>query len=112
MLPIVQADEDSDALHHAFAHFWAYGVIRRHWFSPYLFELPGLNPLKVAHQSYTLDGFWDLDYRETPDWKAIQADYDFVWSYNAPQYDAGLKKIGTLTYADGKLRLYRVTALR
>lgn len=112
VLPIIQADKDSDALHHAFAHFWAYGVIRRHWFSPYLFELPGLNPLKVAQQSYTLDGFWELDYRETPDWRAIQADYDFVWSYNAPQYDSDLKKIGTLTYSDGKLRLYRLTAVR
>ena len=90
VLPIIQADEDSDALHHAFAHFWAYGVIRRHWFSPYLFELPGLNPLKITQQSYTLDGFWDLNYPETPDWKALQDDYDYVWSYNAPQFDAGL----------------------
>jgi len=108
VLPIVQADDSSDALHHAFAHFWAYGVIRRHWFSPYLFELPGLNPLKIAQQSYTLDGFWDLNYQEIPDWQAVQADYDFVWSYNAPQFDAGLKKIATLTYSEGKLRLYRI----
>jgi hypothetical protein len=110
VLPIIQAEKDSDALHHAFAHFWAYGVIRRNWFSPYLFELPGLNPLKVVQSSYTLDGFWELDYQETPDWQAIQTDYDFVWSYNAPQYDAGLMKIGTLEYAEGKLRLYRITA--
>jgi hypothetical protein len=112
VLPIIQSDEGSDALHHAFAHFWAYGVIRRHWFSPYLFELRGLNPLRIAQPSYTLDGFWDLDYRETPDWRAVQADYDFVWSYNAPQYDADLKKIGALTYSDGKLRLYRLTVAR
>ncbi len=108
VLPIIQADEDSDPLYHAFAHFWAYGVIRRHWFSPYLFELPGLNPLKITQQSYTLDGFWDLNYPETPDWKAIQDDYDYVWSYNAPQFDAGLLRIGTLAYSDGKLRLYRL----
>ncbi len=108
VLPIIQADPDSDALHHPFAHFWAYGVIRRHWFSPYLFELRGLNPLRITHDSYTLDGFWDLTYKETPDWGSIQEDYDYVWSYNCPQYDPGLSGIGSLVYSDRKLRMYRI----
>jgi hypothetical protein len=108
VLPIIQADDAGDALHHPFAHFWAYGVIRRHWFSAYLFEIPGLNPLREKKQAYTLDGFWDLDYKETPDWKAIQEDYDYVWCYNAPQYAEGFGKIGTLTYESGKLRMYKI----
>ena len=108
VLPIIQADPDSDALHHPFAHFWAYGVIRKHWFSPYLFELRGLNPLRITHDSYTLDGFWDLEYKETPDWSAVQQDYDYVWSYNCPQYDAGLSSIGSVVYSDGKLRMYQM----
>jgi hypothetical protein len=108
VLPIVQADPETDALHHPFAHFWAYGVIRRHWFSAYLFEIHGLTPLRVRQQAYTLDGFWDLDYRETPDWGAIQQDYDYVWNYNAPQYAAGLEKIGEVAYANGKLKMYRI----
>ncbi len=109
VLPIVSADPDSDVLEHPFAHFWAYGVIRRHWFSPYLFELRGLEPLRVVQQSYTLDGFWDLDYRkETPDWRAIQEDYDYVWCYDTPQYSDGLGKIGQLAYESGKLKVYKV----
>ncbi|MGZ4820362.1 MAG: hypothetical protein ACXVZM_02070 [Terriglobales bacterium] len=108
VLPIVQAEPDTDPLLHSFAHFWAYGVIRKHWFSPYLFELRGLNPLVITQGSYTLDGFWDLEYTDTPDWGAIQQDYDYVWNYNARQYDDGLAKIGVLIYSDGKLRMYRV----
>jgi hypothetical protein len=85
-----------------------YSVMRRSWFSPYLFELPGLNPLRIVQQSYTLDGFWDLNYQETPDWTTIQADYDYVWCYNAPQFAAALEKVGSLVYSDRKLRLYRM----
>jgi hypothetical protein len=110
VLPIIQSDANSGALHHPFAHFWAYGVIRQHWFSPYLFEIPGVTPLRIREQSYTLDGFWGLDYKETPDWNAIQEDYDYVWSYNAPQYAAGLERIGQLGYSNGKLRMYRIDA--
>ncbi len=106
VLPIIQADPDTDALQHPFAHFWAYGVIRRHWFSAYLFELRGLMPLRIREQAYTLDGFWDLDYKETPDWEAIREDYDYVWCYNAPQFTPGLARIGRVVYADGKLKMY------
>ncbi len=111
VLPIIQADPESEPLRHPFAHFWAYGVIRRHWFSPYLFTFAGVMPLQVKQPSYTLDGFWDLDYKETPDWKAIQEDYDYVWCYNAPQYHEGLDRIGQVAYASGKLRMYRLNAL-
>jgi len=108
VLPIVRADPDSGPLDHPFAHFWSYGVIRKHWFSPYLFELQGLTPLRITHDSYTLDGFWVLTYKETPDWSAMQEDYDYVWSYNCAQYDAGLSSIGSLVYSDRKLRMYRM----
>jgi hypothetical protein len=108
VLPMVQAEPDTDPLLHPFGHFWAYGVIRRHWFSPYLFVLRGLTPLRITRDSYTLDGFWDLDYKETPDWSAIQQDYDYVWCYNAPRFSNGLGTIGELVYSDRNLRLYRI----
>jgi len=108
VLPLIEAEQGSDALHHPFAHFWAYGVIRRHWFSAYLFDIPGVTLLKVEQQAYTMDGFWDLEYTETPDWEAMRTDYDYAWAYNTPQYDAGFKSLGELAYASGKLKLYRI----
>jgi hypothetical protein len=108
VLPIIQADAESDVLHHSFAHFWAYGVIRRHWYSAYLFTFPGVMPLQVREDAYTLDGFWDLDYKETPDWGAIRTDYDYVWCYNKPQYNEGLAAIGSVVYESGKLKMYKI----
>jgi hypothetical protein len=108
VLPIVQADPESDVLHHPFAHFWAYGVIRRHWYSPYLQTFPGVMPLQIRNDAYTLDGFWDLDYKEKPDWSAIQQDYDYVWCYNKPEYDAGLAAIGSVVYESGKLKMFKI----
>lgn len=34
-------------------HFWAYGVIKRGWFSPYLFHDRGVQPFQVKLQTYT-----------------------------------------------------------
>ncbi len=39
-------------MNHPFAHFWAYGVIKRGWFSPYLFDTKGLMPLRIRYDSY------------------------------------------------------------
>ncbi len=108
VLPIVESN-DEDPMDQYYAHFWAYGVIDRGWFSPYLFTLPGLLPLKVTRDAFTLDGFWDLSYNEKVDWAGMQDDYDYVWAFDAPvRFEPGLHSIGDVIYTDGKLDLFKI----
>jgi hypothetical protein len=108
VLPIVENFAD-DPMDQYMAHFWSYGVIDRGWFSPYLFTLPGLLPLKITQDTFTLDGFWDLSYDEKVDWKGLQDDYDYVWAYDAPErFTPGLQSIGIVTYTSGKLQLFQI----
>ena len=108
VLPIVEATDEDEPIRHPFAHFWAYGVIRRGWFSPYLFQAKGLMPLEVRSEAYTPDGFWDLTYKESPDWTEVQQDYDYVWAYNVPRFSPALETIGELVYESGDLQVFRV----
>ncbi len=108
VLPIVENISD-EPMNQPFAHFWAYGVIDRGWFSPYLFTLPGLLPLNITKDTFTLDGFWELSYDEKVDWKALQDDYDYVWAYDAPErFQPGLQSIGAVIYKSGKLKLFQI----
>jgi len=106
VLPIVEGDEDP--IERPFTHFWAYGVIRRGWFSPYLMDAPGETPMRIIHDSYTPDGFWNLVYDEAPDWQQVQSDYDYVWAYDVPRFSAPLANIGERIYSSGELEVYRV----
>ena len=109
VLPIVEADDPGEEhVRHPFAHFWAYGIIERGWFAPYLWYLPGVTPLRTRHQSYTNDGFWVLSYDDPFDWPDVQEDYDYVWAYNVSRFSNQLAAIGELVYADGKLEVYRM----
>lgn len=107
VLPVVEADED-DPVRHPFAHFWAYGVVRRGWFSPYLFQIKGVIPLRIQYDAYSPDGFWDLSYDQSPDWAQAREDYDYVWAYNVPRFSAELTAIGQLVYEDGDLQVFRL----
>jgi hypothetical protein len=106
VLPIVEGDEDP--IERPFTHFWAYGVIRRGWFSPYLMDAPGETPMRIIHESYTPDGLWNLVYDEPPDWKQVQSDYDYVWAYDVPKFSASLAVIGERIYTSGPLEVYRI----
>jgi hypothetical protein len=106
VLPIVEGDEDP--IERPFTHFWAYGVIRRGWFSPYLMDAPGETPMRIIHDSYTPDGFWDLTYDEPLDWQQVRNDYDYVWVYDVPRYSAPLAAIGERIYVSGALEVYRI----
>ena len=106
VLPIVEGDEDP--IERPFTHFWAYGVIRRGWFSPYLMDAPGETPMRIIHDSYTPDGFWDLVYDKAPDWQQVQNDYDYVWAYDVSRFSAPLAAIGERIYSSGALEVYRI----
>jgi hypothetical protein len=106
VLPIVEGDQDP--IERPFTHFWAYGVIRRGWFSPYLMDAPGETPMRIIYDSYTADGFWDQVYGEPPDWKKVQSDYEYVWVYDVPRFSAALGGIGERIYASGALQIYRI----
>lgn len=69
---------------------------------------PGETPMRVIHDSYTPDGFWDLGYIEPPDWKQVQSDYDYVWAYDVSRFSAALGGIGERVYSYGPLEVYRV----
>jgi hypothetical protein len=106
VLPIVEGDQDP--IERPFTHFWAYGVIRRGWFSPYLMDAPGETPMRIIYDSYTPDGFWDHVYDEPPDWKKVQSDYEYVWAYDVPRFSAALSGIGDRIYTSGALEVYRI----
>jgi hypothetical protein len=106
VLPIVEGDQDP--IERPFTHFWAYGVIRRGWFSPYLMDAPGETPMRIIYDSYTPDGFWNHVYEEPPDWKKVQSDYDYVWAYGIPRFSGALADIGERIYSFGALEVYRI----
>jgi hypothetical protein len=106
VLPIVEGDQDP--IERPFTHFWAYGVIRRGWFSPYLMDAPGETPMRITYDSYTPDGFWDHVYDQPPDWKKVQSDYDYVWAYDVPSFSAALSDIGDRMYSSGALEVYKI----
>ena len=106
VLPVVEGDEDP--IERPFTHFWAYGVIRRGWFSPYLMDAPGETPMRIIHESYTPDGFWNLVYDEPPDWQQVRNDYEYVWAYDVPRFSEALARIGDRIYSSGPLEVYRI----
>jgi hypothetical protein len=106
VLPIVEGDQDP--IERPFTHFWAYGVIRRGWFSPYLMDAPGETPMRIIYDSYTPDGFWNHVYDEPPDWKQVQSDYEYVWAYDVSRFSAALSNIGDRIYSAGALEVYKI----
>jgi hypothetical protein len=110
VLPIVENPDQTpvDPILRDFAHFWAYGVIERGWFAPYLFEIPGLLPLDMTADIYAPDDFWDMEYTSKIDWAQIQGDYDYIWAYNVPELDGSVRTIADAVYSSGKLKFYRV----
>ncbi len=106
VLPIVEGDQDP--IERPFTHFWAYGVIRRGWFSPYLMDAPGQTPMRIIYDAYTPDGFWNLGYDDPLDWAQVQNDYDYVWAYDVSKFSAALAGIGEKVYSYGPLVVYHV----
>lgn len=108
ILPIVESAEDDDQLLRPYAHYWSYAVIQKGAFSPYLFDIKGQTPLRATIEPYAPDDFWDLEYKDDPEWKDIQDTYDYVWVYQVPRFFPELDKIADVVYESGLLRLYKI----
>ncbi len=109
MLTIVEPRHEHDPNRWPYEHFWAWAVIERGAFSPYLFDLPGQTPMRITYESYTPDGFWDSEYQDNDlDWEKVQEQYDYVWLYNVNRYAPKLDKIGACISRYGDFRLYRI----
>jgi hypothetical protein len=111
VLPLVEAkaeEEEEPPQQRPYAHFWAYGTIERGWFAPYLFAERGVQVLQIKVDTATPDGFWDLEYKDEPEWQDIAEDYDYVWAYNTAKYAPQLQRIGDQVFQDGDLAVYRI----
>lgn len=110
VLPLVEWKGERKQVDLYYSHAWARGVIEKRWFSPYLFHDPGVHPLRIVHPAYApaLREYLPTIYREAPDWKRVQQDYDFVWAYHVPAFHSELLRIGVLVFEEGELRVYRV----
>ena len=106
VLPVVGRLDRPRPLLTAHHHFWAYGVIRRGWLSPYLFAIPDVQPLRLRPDIW-VPGRGRLG-AEISDWHRVQASYDYVWAYRAERYSMHLRPIGELIFAQGDIEVYRM----
>lgn len=108
MLPIINVDTaNDDLLHQVYNHFWAYAIIERGVLAPYLFDFRGQTPLRINRGYIPVDPADDPDTRP-PDWKQVENNYDYVWTYNTDYYTRDLLAFGTQIYQSGPLRLFRL----
>src|SRR5215831_13614964 len=107
ILPVIESRDDEPQFR-PYAHFSAYGIIERGWFSTYLLTIKNVSTVQVKSNLARPEGFWDLDYQDDPDWDKVADDYDYVWAFHVPQYKEDLDDIGELVYESGDLRLYRI----
>jgi len=107
VLPVIESRDD-EAQVRPYAHFWAYGVVQRGWFSTYLLTIKNVTTVQVKSKLARPEGFWDLNYEQDPVWDVVADDYDYVWAFHVPQYNEDLAEIGELVYENGDLRLYRI----
>ncbi len=108
VLPVIESRDD-EAQHRPYAHFWAYGVIERGWFSTYLLTIKNVTTVQVKSNLARPEGFWELNYdNNDPDWEKVAEDYDYVWAFHVPQYNEDIAEIGEMVYESGDLRLYRI----
>jgi hypothetical protein len=107
VLPVIESRDDEPQFR-PYAHFWAYGVIERGWFSTYLLTIKNVTTVQVKSNLLRPEGFWDLNYEEDPVWERVADDYDYVWAFHVPQYNEDLAEIGEMVYESGDLRLYRM----
>jgi len=107
VLPVIESRDDEPQFR-PYAHFWAYGIAERGWFSTYLLTIKNVTTVQVKSKLARPEGFWDLEYQDDPVWEKVADDYDYVWAFHVPQYKEDLDEIGEMIYESGDLRLYRI----
>jgi hypothetical protein len=108
ILPVIESRDDEPHLR-PYAHFWAYGIAERGWFSTYLLTIKNVTTVQVKSNLARPEGFWELNYdNNDPDWEKVAGDYDYVWAFHVPQYNEDLADMADLVYESGDLRLYRI----
>ena len=105
LLPLINENDDDDPLQRLYAHFWAYSIIERGAVAPYLFDLRGQTSLRTTEKIYIPK----RPLKDPLDWDSVRRDYDYVWVYDFPRWTTRLTTIGSMVYAGGNLRLYRLT---
>jgi hypothetical protein len=104
VIPVVDWWQASSAVE---GEFWAYGVIRRGWFSPCVFHDPGVHPFRLQLQVYVpCSPNWIP--LEAWDWGRIRNEFDYAWVYEAPQASAPLSVIGTPVAQQGNLHIFHL----
>jgi len=89
--------------------FWAYGVIQRGWFSPYLFHDKGVQPIRIRLKTYTpVYPPPPGSHPGPPNWPRIQKDYDYIWAYRASDYSGQMASIGRLVFDSDGLQVYQL----
>ena len=91
-------------------HFWAYGVIQKGWFSPYLFHDKGVQPLQIKLKTYTMPHYGAFVTLDQPvKWSRISSDYDYIWAYGASDYSGQMETIGKLVFHSEGLEVFQIT---
>ncbi len=90
-------------------HFWAYGVIRKGWFSPYLFHDLGVQPLRIKLKTYTMPHYGAFITLDQPiKWAQVKSDYDYIWAYGASDYSGQMATIGKLVFHSDGLEVFQI----
>ncbi len=108
VLPLVGWQHDS-LERWTYAHFWAHGVIRKGWRTPYLFHERGVHPLQVIQPMYAPQLILPAVYRDRLDWEQAARDYDYAWAYNVPELERELAARGRVVHQAGRLSLFRLS---
>ncbi len=107
VLPLVGWQHDS-LERWTYAHFWAHGVIRRGWRTPYLFHERGVHPLQVNRPMYTPQPILPTVYHDPLDWELTAREYDYAWAYNVPELEEELAARGSVVHQARKLSVFRL----
>lgn len=99
-----------------YLYFWAYGVIERGWFSPFLFHSLGIHTLVLKSPTSAIaKRMWPqmpipdaLPGVNEPDWPEIEARFDYLWVLDIPRFSEPISRFGQLVYSDGSVKVFRI----
>jgi len=108
VLPIVSAPSDGAYFRLSYVHFWAYGVMERAWFCPFMFNDPGIHPLGFTFKAQKPMQKWLKNDIAQPDWGKLQTDYDYLWVYDMPRFESPIASFAQKIYSNGPIGIFKV----